>query len=127
MAKKWLHIILSVWIINVIVCFHAVNPFENALLSEQATATASLRSATLLDLFSQETVDEADKSQKHNKIHQKSRYVTARVIDNYVPAIYADKLEFSVFHKDVAAFTGQYVTKAFLPSYYNFLFRLSPF
>ncbi|QJD95758.1 hypothetical protein HH214_07685 [Mucilaginibacter robiniae] len=131
MWKKWLHIVLSLWLINAITYFHASNPFDHTDETNGSDAVSScLAINTWADCILQFVAnDDGVSAQKTHKIKFQRRYIHTRVnsvsVFLAIPILY---LLFAFIKRPVKKQPNHYsIGVALLPAYYNFLFRLSPF
>ena len=130
MLKRWLNTIICIWIINSIICFHAINPFTPAAVNCNVADGECVVSNTIIDSIIQVAKDFADNNdhEHDHKIITKSRYLFSRNISSSLPAPSKSIFNFLLAPLQIAKAVKNYqFVKAFLPQYYNFLFRLSPF
>lgn len=130
MLKKYVNILLSVWLIGAIVCFHATNPEDYTIEHFQFTSSNCYAGNTLFDLlyleFNNSSSHQDGKHHHHIKFQKK--FLGSRAVDFtiQVPAqqeFIADNLPRHLF-----SFPGkQWLSKVFLPAHHHFLFRLTPF
>ncbi|NCD71056.1 hypothetical protein [Mucilaginibacter agri] len=131
MWKKWFNIVLCIWLINSVTYFHAANPFDYGNDDETASAASfHPKLNTWFDCFLHQSPVEDDSTPLlPHKIDSHRRYVNTRShgFGIYIPGIITSAL-FTVPKHLVFNCTSNYsIGVAMLPSYYNFLFRLSPF
>lgn len=131
MLRNWLHIILSVWLINAVTFVQSGNPadsFSQGNVENEFEAAPKINSWAdcLLDSVSS---DDDSSAEKAHKIKYQRRYVRSRSSNDrvFIPtpgfSIYFEAIKSPLVHTVNKFFIG--VAK--LPAYYNFLFRLSPF
>ncbi|MVN90795.1 hypothetical protein [Mucilaginibacter aquatilis] len=132
MLKNWLHIILSVWLINSVTFLHSGNPADSFIHGhiadngEESYVNVNSWADCLIESV---TNDDDSPAQKAHKIKYQRRYVRNRSANDrvFVPttAFYLpfETVRITVLHAVNKSFIGM----AKLPAYYNFLFRLSPF
>lgn len=126
LTKKWLNIILCCWLINSVTYFHGINAYDAGPCDNQQC----IKINTWADHLAQQISDDDDDTQHHvHKIDSQRRYINSRVagIESYV-AEYPSAISCYAFNKTLLTVLTRYtIGIAWLPSYYNFLFRLSPF
>ncbi|RYY29653.1 MAG: hypothetical protein EOP41_02250 [Sphingobacteriaceae bacterium] len=127
MLKKWINILLSVWLINSVTFPQIIN-VNDSVHSSSGTVLSGLNSWTDFLLFSLADDDSGSSDKKHHIhfhrkfVHTKSNYQTA-----FASVVFFFKT-FGAASKTVKKCISTYVIGvAILPSYYSFLFRLSPF
>ncbi|MBS7566501.1 hypothetical protein KHS38_19005 [Mucilaginibacter sp. Bleaf8] len=130
MWKKWINIILAVWLINAVTYFHSSNPFDTVEENHGICSTIEcLDINTWVDCLVQIADDEGEAATKAHKINSQRKYVHSRSVNLSVflsPQLL--HLPHSAFNSEVDNDTGHYsIGVALLPAYYNFLFRLCPF
>ncbi|MDT3403397.1 hypothetical protein [Mucilaginibacter terrae] len=131
MLKNWLHIILSLWLINAVTFLQSGNPADsfnltNAVPDYEESPKINSWADCILHTLADDDDATAEKAQK---IKFQRRYVRSRTANDRV-FIQAPSL--SVFFRTFKSPLVHTVNKFFigvakLPAYYNFLFRLSPF
>ncbi len=131
MYKKWIHIFLSVWLINSVTYFHGstyADLFNSASANSLGNEDLKLNSWTdcLIHILAD---DDGDSPEKAHKIKYQRRYVRNRTLNDKanaaVPNFY---VYYHHYQNEVAKKVSNYtIGVALLPAYYNFLFRLSPF
>lgn len=133
MLKKWIHIILSLWLINSVTYFHASSPADFISPEHHGVSTdddTCVKVNTWADCIIQSISDDDDPSSgKAHKIKFQRRYVRNRSVNDNV-FVSAPNLHLYYQHLKYAALAkvNHYsIGVALLPSYYNFLFRLCPF
>ena len=131
MLKRWSIIFLSAWLINSVIWFQV--PVNLVDLNSDYTDTSdecllemSSLLSTAVHFYEDFTQDDGNHS---HKIKYRNHFLLNRISS---PAILAPALQlFSFFNNipiAIKLYLGKYRTVShFLPSYYNFLFRLSPF
>jgi len=131
MWKKWLNIILCIWLVNAVTYFHAANPFEDNN-SDQPSLFASAHPTlnTWVDCFlHQAPLDDDTTPLLPHKINNHRRYVNSRShsFGTFIPGLLSSSL-FTVTKYLLFNCSSNYsIGVAMLPAYYNFLFRFSPF
>jgi hypothetical protein len=127
--KRCLYIFLSVWLINAIVCFHG-NDFSAPVPDHlQYPGETCQEGDTVLDFVAQ--ILSSDQSADHNN-HQNKKYPRKILVRRLVSLdVYLPELQ-SFVKNNLAvdlhrSFGKNWFNKAFLPGYYNFLFRFKPF
>lgn len=131
MLKNWLHIFLSVWLINSVAYFQSGNPDDIfnggcATGSEGACVKINSWADCVIESFAN---DEDSPAEKAHKIKFQRRYVRSRSANDrvFIPvpgfSVYFEAIKLPLLHTVNKFFIG--IAK--LPAYYNFLFRLSPF
>ena len=131
MLKKWVHIFLSLWLINSVTYFHASNPadLESPELCNSFFDTC-LKLNTWADCIVQSLIkDDDDASGKVHKIKFQRRYVRSHSAnDNAYISVNHLLIDHQHIKKAVANRVNHYsIGVALLPAYYSFLFRLCPF
>lgn len=131
MLKKWIHIFTAVCLLNSLFCFTAGDFFSRgngSLHFEDGYSRAG--SGSLLDLIVQQMQDEDQDSDGQTPLKLKCRqgHFVSRSFSVSMQAPIQAAYN-ALFNPGQASIQyGNYrVRKAFLPSYYNFLFRLKPF
>ncbi len=131
MLKKWLHIVLSVWLINSVTYFHGSNTTDlfSPVPEQQTTDEECVHINTWTDCLGHLMDDDDDIPEKAHKIKSPRRYVRLR--NAGVKALLFSpplKLTYKYFRSAVAGNTSNYsIGVALRPAYYAFLFRLCPF
>lgn len=130
MLKKYINILLSVWLIGAIVCFHATNPRENTCDHFQSPDEYYYTGNTVFDLVYQ-GLDNASAHQDgkhHHRIKYQKRFLISRVIDFTIQLPVKQEFFTDVLPSHLFSFPGkQWLNKVFLPAHHHFLFRLTPF
>lgn len=130
MWKKWLNIILSLWLINAVTYVHGSNPFDHSDEGYATTSPSCQVTNTWVDSFLQIAADDGGlPSRKAHKIKFQRRYVHTRSnsVSVFLPVAIFLWL-YALLKKDTSAGESHYsIGVALRPAYYNFLFRLSPF
>lgn len=130
MLKKSINILLSVWLIGAIVCFHATNPGENICNHFQSSNEYRYTGNTVFDLVYQ-GLDNASTHQDgkhHHHIKYQKRFLTSRVIDFIIQVPYRQDFVSDILPQHIFSFPGkQWLSKVFLPVHHHILFRLTPF
>lgn len=131
MLRNWLHIILSLWLINTVTYFQSGNPadsFSQVCTIPQGEDCVKVNSWT--DCILQSITNDDDSPvEKAHKIKFQRRYVRNRSVNDrvFIPAsgfsVYFEAVKLPLLHTVNKFFIG--IAK--LPAYYNFLFRFSPF
>ena len=128
MVKKWINIILSVWLINS-VTFVQTNDITDTNHHCLNTNAESLNSWTgyfsqsLSDQDSAPTSDKKHHTEFHRRyVHSKSHHATRYLAENLLYQPY-NSLKKAV-KKSISTYI---IGMALLPAYYSFLFRLNPF
>lgn len=132
MCKKWIHIFLTVWLINAVTYFHASTNAELFIPTHDASTDgdACLKINSWTDCLLQSLFDDdGDFPQEAHKIKFQRRYVRGR---NFNGNIFLPTPNFFYYYKQfknaVTCKVNHYcIGVALLPAYYSFLFRLSPF
>jgi len=128
MLKKWLHILLSVWLINS-VAFPQINDVPQ--IGHHCTNSSELNVDNWADFILQSLA--ADKSvnsdqHHHTKYHRRYVHANAHRLNAYLATNHFIYLPYNYAKKVVKRSISPYlIGVAILPAYYNFLFRLSPF
>ena len=129
--KRCLYIILSVWLINAVVCFHAND--TSSLLPDhlQYPGESCQEGDTVLDyvaqLFSKHD-NNADDSANHQTKRYSRKLLVRRLVNINVQLPELQSFIKNNFALDLhCTFGKSWFNKAFLPGYYNFLFRFKPF
>lgn len=130
MLKKYVNILLSVWLISAIVCFHATNPEENTCDHLQFSTSYCYTGNTLFDLaylgFTSDS-SHADGKQHHHIKYQK-RFLTNRLVDFTIQVPAKQEFISENLPRHLFSFPGkQWLNKVFLPAHHHILFRLTPF
>lgn len=132
MLKNWLHILLSVWLINSVTFLQSGNPadsFMHGHFSENGEESYVKINSWADCIIESVANDDDATAEKAHKIKYQRRYVRSRTSQDRVfvpvPSLYVgyQTVRITVLHKVNKCFIGM----AKLPAYYNFLFRLSPF
>jgi hypothetical protein len=131
MLKRWTYIFLSAWLINSVIWFQV--PTSLVEVNSSYTDTSEeclLEMSSLLStaVHFYEDITDDDGSHSH-KIKYRNHFLINRITS---PAILVPALQLFSFSNTIPTtiklYLGKYRTVShFLPSYYNFLFRLSPF
>ena len=123
-------LILSVWLINAIVCFHG-NDFAAPVPDHlQYPGETCEEGDTVLDFVAQIFTSDAQNADHNN--HQNKKYPRKILVRRLVGLdVYLPELQ-SFIKNNLAidlhcTFGKNRFNKAFLPGYYNFLFRFKPF
>ncbi|MCJ8211070.1 hypothetical protein MUY27_15230 [Mucilaginibacter sp. RS28] len=130
MVKRWLNIFLCIWLINSVTYFHPHNPFE-ANGESGCGLHACIKINTWLDVVKHISAEEHDEDTPfhEHRIDSQKRYVNSRanLFGNFLPYL-PSSLSFKSPKLALLKTVGNYsIGVAKLPTYYNFLFRLSPF
>lgn len=131
MLKRWTHIFLSAWLINSVIWFQVpaslvdINSSYTGTSEECLLEMSSLLS-TAVHFYDDITDDDGNHS---HKIKYRNHFLINRINS---AAILAPAQQLSFFCNTIPTtiklYLGKYRTVSrFLPGYYNFLFRLSPF
>ena len=131
MIKRWANIFIYIWLINSVIWFQvppslAFNENFSDESQENLVEMSSLFCSAAHYLFDNQ--DEAPSEDSH-KIKYRSHFLVNRIT---LPAILVPAEQLFSFCNNVPITIKLYVSKYrtvshFLPSYYSFLFRLSPF
>jgi hypothetical protein len=131
MLKRWTHIFLSAWLINSVIWFQV--PTSMVDLNSASTGTSEeclLEMSSLLStaVHFYDDITEDDGNHSH-KIKYRNHFLINRITS---PAILVPAQQLFSFCNTIPTTIKLYVSKYrtvshFLPSYYSFLFRLSPF
>ena len=131
MLKKWIYIFTAICLLNTIFCFHAGDLCSggngNPSLEDGCSYTGS---GTLLGfLVSQMQDDDPDSGNKTPlKLKCRHGHFFSRFFSVSIQAPMQAAYSALFTPEQTAVQYGNYQPrKAFLPSYYNFLFRLKPF
>lgn len=129
MLKKHLNILLSVWLISAIVCFHATNPENNTCEHFQFSNNSCYAGNTLFDLAYQCLSSDAHHDGKHHHhIKYQKRFLTSRTVDFTIQVPATQEFTANILPQNLFSFPGkQWLNKVFLPVHHHFLFRLTPF
>ncbi|MGY3212945.1 hypothetical protein ACVW2L_001998 [Mucilaginibacter sp. HD30] len=131
MLKRWTHIILFAWLINSVIWFQV--PTNLVELNSSCTDTSeecllemSSFLSTAVHFYEDLTEKEGDHS---HKIKYRNHFLFNRITS---PAMLVPTQQLFSFCNTIPTTIKLYRSKYhtvshFLPSYYNFLFRLSPF
>lgn len=130
--KRCLYFLLSVWLINSIVCFHADNistPLPDHV--QYPGETCDDGGNTVVGYVTQ-IFDTDDHTNSDNGAHQSKRtprkILPRRIAEfNAQLPILLDFVKGNVAIDVHHTFGTHWFNKAFLPGYYNFLFRYKPF
>ena len=132
MIKRWGHIFLTIWLINSVVWFQVPTSlaFNENYSDESQECLVEMSSllctaAHLLDVDGGNAPDHGG----GHKIKYRNHFITNRVsIPATVFVAQTIPFSFSNIPTTIKLYVGKYRTvSAFLPDYYSFLFRLSPF
>jgi hypothetical protein len=130
MYKKWLHIILSVWLINSVTYFHGSTSADLFYNTPDTSANDEcLKINSWTDCLGHLLADDDATPEKAHKIKSQRRYVRSRnaSVKVFLPAPDLHAI-YKNFRSAVTDTIGNYsIGVAMLPAYYAFLFRLSPF
>jgi|GEM_PF-5683005 len=129
MIKKWLNIVLCIWLINSVTYFHPNNPFADCEESGCFAQACSKINTWVDNLVHVVADDDKDTpAHQHHQVGFQRRYVHSgtNVSNSFLPQLHFT-FSFSVPAKQLFNSFKYAVTAAKLPLYYNFLFRLSPF
>lgn len=130
--KRCLYFFLSVWLINSIVCFHTdgiATPLPDHVQypSESCDEGGDTAFSYVTQIFD---TDDQSKSDSDNRPSKRSpRKILPRRIAEFnaqLPII-IDFVKGNVAIDVHHTYGAQWFNKAFLPGYYNFLFRYKPF
>ena len=130
MLKKYLNILLSVWLINAIVCFHATSPVENICDQFQLSNEYCYSGNTIFDLvyLGLNNASSHQDSKHHYHIKDQKRFLTSRVVDFTIQVPAKQEFISNDLPRHLFSFPGkQWLNKVFLPVHHHFLFRLTPF
>jgi hypothetical protein len=131
--KKWIHIILSVWLINAVTYSNASSPadlFGSIHTDASSNDESCFHTNTWLDYITAAITDADDAAPgKAHSIKYQRRYVRRSCSNDNVFVPTPDlRLYFQQFKYAIASAVSNYtIGVALRPAYYNFLFRLSPF
>ncbi len=131
MLKRWTHIFLSAWLINSVIWFQVPTGLVELNssctdTSEQCLLEMSSLLSTAVHFYDDLTENEGNHS---HKIKYHNHFLFNRITS---PAILVPTQQLFSFCNTIPTTIKLYRSKYrtvshFLPSYYNFLFRLSPF
>lgn len=128
MLKKWFHILLSAWLINSVVWYQTPATIELNSCGSDISRECLIEISSLLGTAVHILSHDHDDTTHSHKIKYRSHYVANRLSTAaiLVPA------QLSFLFKNIPTLikipVGKYnIRSCFLPAYYNFLFRLSPF
>jgi len=131
MLKQWTRIFICIWLINSIVWFQvptslAFNENYSDESQENLVEMSSLICSAAHYLF--DNSNDAPKNDSH-KIKYRNHFLVNRVTSpGVVTPLYTASFCFENTPTIIKLYLGKYLTVSrFLPAYYNFLFRLSPF
>ncbi|WP_419802455.1 hypothetical protein [Mucilaginibacter sp.] len=127
MVKQWLYIFLSVLLINSIT-YPQINSIPQT--GRQCTNSTELEADSWTDFFLQSIADDdlSPDKQNHTKYHHRYVNANAHRLNNYLAVRHFFYQPYNYSKKIVKKSISPYLIGiALLPSYYNFLFRLSPF
>ncbi|WDF56954.1 hypothetical protein [Mucilaginibacter sp. KACC 22063] len=130
MLKRIAYILISVWLINALVCFHPTDAAEIHAEAAKATNGPSFSDNTLLDLLLHHISDDDDYngSHQHHKIANRNRYVLTRTLGFNLQVPFTHTFQWLNAVQYLHTYYGRFwEKKVFLPPHHNFLFRLSPF
>lgn len=130
MLKKYINILLSVWLISAVVCFHATNPENNTCEHFQFSDSICYAGNTLFDLayLGLSNDDSHHAGKHHHHIKYQKRFLTNRSIDFTIQLPAQDDFITCNLPQHLFSFQGkQWLNKVFLPAHHHFLFRLTPF
>ncbi len=131
--KKWIHIFLSLWLINAVTYSTASSPtdlFGNVHTDASSDDNSCFHTNTWVDYITAAITDADDNAPgKAHSIKYQRRYVRRSCSNDNVFVPTPDfRLQFQQFKRAVAHTVSNYtIGVALRPAYYNFLFRLSPF
>lgn len=129
--KRWVNIFICIWLINSVVWFQVPTSlaFNNSYSEESQENLVEMSS--LLCSVAHHLWDDADEApyNSSHKIKYRNHFVVSRVS---IPATMAPtqilSFSFRIIPTTLKLHYSKYKTVShFLPDYYNFLFRLSPF
>ena len=128
MVKKWFLILLSVWLINSVVWYQTPSAVALNSLSSEASRTCLIEMSSLLGTAFHLIDDNEDGKTHSHKIKFRNHFLVSRI--STAAVLVPTQLTF--LFKNIPTLIkipkGKYnVTSCFLPGYYSFLFRLSPF
>ncbi|GAB2980822.1 hypothetical protein GCM10027049_15490 [Mucilaginibacter puniceus] len=129
--KKCIYLILSVWLVNAVVCFHADTASAPLPDHVQYPGESCDEGDTVLGYATQifDTDDHSNSDKNSHPIKRAPRKILPRRIaelNAQLPFI-LDFLKGNVGIDIAQTFGTRWFNKAFLPGYYNFLFRYKPF
>lgn len=130
MLKKYVNILLSVWLISAIVCFHATNPEDNTCDHFQFSSNSCYAGNTLFDLvyLSLDNPSGHQGGQHRHPIKYQKRFLTNRAVDFTIQVPSKQDFFSDNLPSNLISFPGkQWLNKVFLPAHHHILFRLTPF
>ena len=131
MLKSWVHIFLSLWLINTTTYFHASNSADLVTSNHSTTSDHTcVKINSWTDCLAQLLTEEkGDSPEKTHKIKYQRRYVNSRSANDNTLFTPVDLTLFYGHCKTliVSKANSYLIGVALRPSYYAFLFRLSPF
>lgn len=126
MIRKWINILLSVWLINSV----SFPQIINVSIADHACSNNILPSVnSWTEFLLLDTTNNGSNSDKehHVRVHRKFVHARSNAQTALSTATYFYKT-FNSASKTVKKYTSTYVIGiAILPAYYSFLFRLCPF
>ena len=130
-ARRCIYFILSVWLINTIVCFHGYKNFGDFPEHLQYPGENCSKGSSAFEYFGEVlTSDDSDTDPSQHPLKRPSRKLLVRraAAESYmqIPSL-LDFIKSNLAIDINCTFGKQWFSKAFLPGYYNFLFRLKPF
>ncbi|MEB0262823.1 hypothetical protein QN348_01730 [Mucilaginibacter sp. 5C4] len=126
MLKKYINIILSVWLISVVVCFHATNPSLNP--EGHSYGNSCCEYNTVFDVFSGYFNHTEAPGKHYHKIKTPKRFLNNRALDlNIQIPVKQEFFADNICHKLFTFLGREWLNKVFLPAHYNTLFRFTPF
>ena len=130
-AKRYLCLILTLWLINAVICFHGASSFANVTDHLQYPGETCQEGDTALAYVTQVfSSEENGGDANHNPTKRFPRKILVRRVADFNIVLLPVLLDFgqSDFAIDLhCTFGKSWFNKAFLPGYYNFLFRFKPF
>lgn len=130
MYKRWINILLAIWLINTVTYFHTSEPIVHAYDSHTVSSITDCDAInSWVDCLLEAFDNDQDCQSKEHHIKTQRRYVNSRTANFNlylsVPSFHLpDALIQRLTDYDVKSYS---TSVASLPAYYNFLFRLSPF
>ncbi len=129
-AKRYLYVILSLCLINTIVCFHGSNSFGNIPDHLQYPGETCQEGDTAFEYVTQVfSSDDNSTDANHHPTKRFPRKILVRRVADF-NALLPVLLDYgrSNFTVDLHCTYGKiWFNKVLLPGYYNFLFRFKPF
>lgn len=129
MLKKWFLILLSAWLVNSVVWYQTPSTVDINASTSEGSRTCLIELSSLLGTAVHLLDEDNDCSKHSHRIKFRNHFLMSRV--SAAVALVPTRLSFLFKNIPTTLIkipNGKYnVTSCFLPGYYSFLFRLSPF